>query len=224
MDSREVGGEQAAPLSPEVERGAACFHGRERACLTIRCGSNCFSRFDRMHPCPACLIATIHDLREHVRALGGDPWDSYNGRVVTPRAESEALRNLTAPDAGRPRCPDCGPGYRIGAEGCRHGDYQPELGETGVCRTCAQPIWWETGQIGHRDRVGWSDRIKRGGDSIVCFSAAGFRHVPMGGREAAIYKAGFDAGQKTVQRHQHIWQRACPCGAESAQRPEGGGV
>lgn len=81
--------ESAEPIAREVERGARCFHGVERACLSIRCGSNCYSRFDRMHPCPACLVATIHDLREHVRALGGDPWGSYNGRTVTTPTSPE---------------------------------------------------------------------------------------------------------------------------------------
>lgn len=94
-------------------------------------------------------------------------------------------------ESDAPPCLDCGPGYRIGAEGCRHSDsYQPEFGETGICRTCAQPIWWEEGEIGGRKVVGWSDRITRGGDSVVCFKAVGYRHVPMGGREAAIYEAG----------------------------------
>lgn len=95
-----------------------------------------------------------------------------------------------------PWCGDCGPGYRIGDEGCRHGEYTPEKGATGVCRTCAQPIWWEVGEVGHIERLGWSDRITQGGDSVVCFKAYGYRHVPMGGREAAIYRAGFKAGQE----------------------------
>lgn len=93
-------------------------------------------------------------------------------------------------------CRDCGPGYRIGDEGCRHDPYVPEIGETGVCRTCALPIWWEEGEVGHRKVVGWSDRIERGGDSAVCFKAAGYRHVPMGSREEAIYRAGVRAGQQ----------------------------
>lgn len=97
-------------------------------------------------------------------------------------------------------CRDCGPGYTIGGFGCRHGDYQPTPGETGVCRTCWQPIWWEEGEVGHRPRVGWSDRLKRGGDSIACFRSRDFRHVPMGGREAAIYQRGFEAGQKEAGR------------------------
>jgi len=97
-------------------------------------------------------------------------------------------------------CRDCGPGYTVGGYGCRHGDYQPALGEAGVCRTCCQPIWWEEGEVGHRPRVGWSDRIKRGGDSVVCFKAVSYRHVPMGGREAAIYDRGFKAGQEEARR------------------------
>jgi hypothetical protein len=102
----------------------------------------------------------------------------------------------------QPPCRDCGPGYRVGDEGCRHDhsgvgrEYEPEIGETGICRTCAQPIWWETGEVGHRERVGWSDRIKRGGDSLVCFKAVGYRHVPMGAREEAIYRAGVKAGKE----------------------------
>lgn len=95
----------------------------------------------------------------------------------------------------RPWCRDCGPGYRVGDEGCRHDDHEPIEGETGICRTCAEPIWWETGEVGHRELMGWSDRIKRGGDSLVCFKAVGYRHVPMGARENAIYRAGFKAGE-----------------------------
>lgn len=125
--------------------------------------------------------------------------------LVVGGSEREAA---TAPPTGFPEndairlpCRACGPGYRIGDEGCRHSDtfggYVPEVGETGICRTCVQPIWWEVGQIDHRDRgLGWSDRIKRGGDSLVCFKAAEYRHVPMGGREAAIYEAGFKAGRE----------------------------
>ena len=94
-----------------------------------------------------------------------------------------------------PWCRDCGPGYRIGDEGCRHDSYKPTDGEQGVCRTCAEPIWWEVGTVGHREVAGWSDRNERSGDSVVCFKASGYRHVPMGAREAAIYRAGFKAGQ-----------------------------
>jgi hypothetical protein len=64
-------------LPPKVERGAECFHGTRRACLAIRCGSNCSSRFDRMHPCPACLTAENVELREQVARVealyGGEP-------------------------------------------------------------------------------------------------------------------------------------------------------
>lgn len=77
------------------------------------------------------------------------------------------------------------------------GDYDKELGQ-GVCRTCAKPIWWEAGEIGRREGHGWSDRIKRGGDSLVCFSAVNYRHVPLTGREAAIYDAGFKAGSSVT--------------------------
>ena len=76
------------------------------------------------------------------------------------------------------------------------GDYEAERG-AGICRTCVRPIWWETGAVGHHEKTGWSDRIKRGGDSLVCFSAIEYRHKPLEGREAAIYDAGFKAGQQT---------------------------
>lgn len=125
----------------------------------------------------------------HVLAL------AFERVVLQAHAPDDAL---PLPDEFHPRpwCRDCGPGYRLGDEGCRHGrDYQPADGETGVCRTCAQQIWWETGAIGHRERIGWSDRITRGGDSLVCFKAVGYRHVPMGAREAAIYQAGVTAGR-----------------------------
>ena len=55
--------------------------------------------------------------------------------------------NALADDEIQPSCRDCGPGYRLGDEGCRHGEYQPEPGETGICRTCVQPI--ESGRHGN---------------------------------------------------------------------------
>lgn len=62
-----------------------------------------------------------------------------------------------------------------------------ERGE-GICRTCLAPIWNEGGTIGRRKRdTGWSDRIERGGGSLVCFKAIEYRHVPLAGREAEIY-------------------------------------
>lgn len=62
-----------------------------------------------------------------------------------------------------------------------------ERGE-GICRTCLAPIWNEGGTIRYRRRdTGWSDRIERGGDSLVCFKAIEYRHVPLTGREAEIY-------------------------------------
>lgn len=73
-----------------------------------------------------------------------------------------------------------------GAAGARAQDAH-ERGE-GICRTCLAPIWNEGGTVGHRKRAeGWSDRIERGGDSLVCFKARDYRHVPLTGREAAIY-------------------------------------
>lgn len=69
-----------------------------------------------------------------------------------------------------------------------------ERGE-GICRTCLAPIWNEGGTVGHRRRdTGWSDRIKRGGDSLVCFSAVEYRHVPLTGREACIYDHAYRLG------------------------------
>lgn len=70
-----------------------------------------------------------------------------------------------------------------------------ERGE-GICRTCLAPIWNEGGTVGHRRRKeGWSDRIERGGDSLVCFKAIHYRHEPLTGREAAIYDAAYRRGQ-----------------------------
>ena len=54
-----------------------------------------------------------------------------------------------------------------------------ERGEA-ICRTCREPIWNEGGTVGHVKRAeGWSDRIERGGDSLVCFRAINYRHVPL---------------------------------------------
>lgn len=69
-----------------------------------------------------------------------------------------------------------------------------ERGE-GICRTCLAPIWNEGGTIDRRHRAeGWSDRIERGGDSLVCFRAVDYRHVPLTGREAGIYDSAFARG------------------------------
>lgn len=69
-----------------------------------------------------------------------------------------------------------------------------ERGE-GICRTCLAPIWKEGGNIGYVDHdEGWSDRIERGGDSLVCFKAVHYRHVPLIGREAAIYDEAYRRG------------------------------
>ncbi|WP_382307319.1 hypothetical protein [Herbiconiux sp. UC225_62] len=66
-------------------------------------------------------------------------------------------------------------------------EHAEERGQ-GICRTCLAPIWNEGGTVGHVQRdTGWSDRIKQGGDSLVCFKAIDYRHVPLEGREAAIY-------------------------------------
>lgn len=73
-----------------------------------------------------------------------------------------------------------------------------ERGE-GICRTCLAPIWNEGGTVHHRKVTeGWSDRIERGGDSLVCFKAVGYRHVPLAGREAAIYDRAFDRGMEAA--------------------------
>lgn len=65
----------------------------------------------------------------------------------------------------------------------------------GICRTCLAPIWNEGGTIGHqRQETGWSDRIERGGDSLVCFKAIEYRHVPLTGREACIYDRAYQRG------------------------------
>lgn len=77
-----------------------------------------------------------------------------------------------------------------------------ERGE-GICRTCLSPIWNEGGEVGGiRHAEGWSDRIKRGGDSLVCFKALAYRHEPLTGREAAIYdfayRRGWDDGDEPI--------------------------
>lgn len=69
-----------------------------------------------------------------------------------------------------------------------------ERGE-GICRTCLAPIWWEIGTVGHVERgPEWSDRIERGGDSLVCFSAIDYRHRPLDGREACVYDRAYARG------------------------------
>jgi len=81
----------------------------------------------------------------------------------------------------------------VTAEFHRAGDAK-RRGE-GICRTCLAPIWNEGGTISHiKRRGGWSDRVERGGDSLVCFKAIAYRHVPLTGREAAIYDRAYERG------------------------------
>lgn len=62
----------------------------------------------------------------------------------------------------------------------------------GICRTCLASIWNEGGTVGKRKRAeGWSDRVEHSGDSLVCFKAIDYRHVPLIGREAAIYDRAY---------------------------------
>jgi len=78
----------------------------------------------------------------------------------------------------------------------RRAEDAEERGE-GICRTCLAPIWNEGGTIGRRQRdEGWSDRVERGGDSLVCFKAIHFRHEPLAGREANIYDRAYLRGAK----------------------------
>ena len=68
----------------------------------------------------------------------------------------------------------------------------------GICRTCLEPIWNEGGTVGRVARSeGWSDRVEQGGDSLVCFRAIEYRHVPLVGREAAIYDRAYIRGATT---------------------------
>lgn len=74
-----------------------------------------------------------------------------------------------------------------------------EVRGRGICRTCLAPIFDEGGTIAREHRTtGWSDRVERGGDSLVCFSARGYRHVPLSGREALIYDVAL---ARTSQGH-----------------------
>lgn len=70
----------------------------------------------------------------------------------------------------------------------------------GICRTCAKPIWNEGGTINGREvEEGWSDRIA-GRDSLVCFAAIDYRHVPLTGREAFLYDLAYQRGAATAAR------------------------
>jgi hypothetical protein len=50
---------------------------------------------------------------------------------------------------------------------------------TATCRTCGQPITFETVDREHEGRLpatGWSDGFRR--DALVCFSAIHYEHIP----------------------------------------------
>lgn len=72
-------------------------------------------------------------------------------------------------------------------------------GDTGICRTCALPITYETvEEPGYKPRTGWSDGARR--DALVCFSAINYRHAPLIGRELALWNAATKAALKEVDR------------------------
>lgn len=71
------------------------------------------------------------------------------------------------------------------------------LNGKGICRTCIRPIWNEGGYINKVKKAnGWSDRIEDGGDSLVCFKARNYRHLPLEGREASIYDQAYERGYR----------------------------
>lgn len=74
----------------------------------------------------------------------------------------------------------------------------PEVAPSeGVCRTCARPITYETRtEQGYLPREGWYDDART--DALVCFQAIDYQHVPLAGRERAIYDAGIKAERARV--------------------------
>jgi hypothetical protein len=83
---------------------------------------------------------------------------------------------------------------------------QATLGDTGLCRNCAEPIWFEEGEVGGNKRVGWSDRITRGGDSLVCFRAVHYRHVPIIGRERFLWDKALELVEAVLaEPHDRQW-------------------
>lgn len=127
----DAGTEVARPaLDPEVERGAACFHGMPRGCESYRCGSNCSMRFDRMHPCPACLLARITDLRAEL-ADERAALEQYRKAELLPLATSAA--GSSPEDAGTPVRLVCTCGHLR----FMHGDVAGDAG----CRQCRCGYW-----------------------------------------------------------------------------------
>lgn len=79
-------------------------------------------------------------------------------------------------------------------------DYHPaaraeERGE-GICRTCLLPIWYDIDVRNNEVRTrGWSDRQRV--DAFICFSADHYEHVPLKGREAAIWDHAWEKGRES---------------------------
>ncbi len=66
------------------------------------------------------------------------------------------------------------------------------IGDTGICRTCTTAITYETvEEHGYLPRTGWTDGARV--DPLVCSKAIHFRHVPLVGRERAIWDAATKA-------------------------------
>lgn len=126
------------------------------------------------------LAATVDKLEEQAAVLPADR-DGSEQRVLPPvyRGKAEPVGVATADSEDAP--------IHRAADALERNE--------GICRTCLAPIWNEGGTVGHIKRAeGWSDRIERGGDSLVCFKAVDYRHVPLEGREAAIYDRAHERG------------------------------
>ena len=104
------------------------------------------------------------------------------------------LTCLTAPSSETARCDWCraAAGSLADAEKDAGTDEMgsPYLDRSAVlCRTCLRPLTWETRtEPGYLPRTGWYDDACFG--PLVCFKAAGYRHVPLTAREWAYYEAG----------------------------------
>lgn len=75
---------------------------------------------------------------------------------------------------------------------------QATVGDTGICRTCALPITFATvEEPGYLPRTGWSDGART--DALVCFSAVHYRHVPLVGRERAIWDKATNTAEPSLR-------------------------
>lgn len=152
---------------------------------------------------------TVADLRTLVDAVADDAaaatWDGWEAKVRALEVEvreARENRDALAHQVAALRAENAEQRARLQQREHQHAEdlaRDATIGDSGVCRTCARAIVFETvEEPGYLPRTGWSDGSRV--DALVCFKSSGYRHVPLVGRERGIWEAATAAALEAVAR------------------------